>query len=368
MKLTCDAGELAAGLAAVTRALAPRTTLPVLGTVLMEAQGDRLHLSATNLEFGIQTAVEAEIAEDGSVAVPGRLLTEFTGAIGSERLEIELRTPGQRLTLCSPSYATEIHGVDPDEFPPVPPAGSGEPAVLPAGGLVEAITDTLPAASMDEARPLLTGIHIRCGGQRLTLTATDGYRVAERSITAEGCGALRAIVPARTMGEVARLFRNAGGNVEMTVSQQGNQVFFRGPEGEVSSRVIDGTYPSTDQLIPTACTTRACIDAGELNRRLRAVVPFAQQGANVVRLDVTADSIVLSAAAAEIGSARTELEADVSGPETSIAFNARYLLDSLATAADRIDLELQGPLSPLLVRRPARDDYLYLFMPVRYPG
>ena len=367
MKLTCDADELAAGLTAVTRALAPRTTLPVLGSVLMEAQCDRLHLAATNLEFGIQKAVEAEIAEEGSVAVPGRLLTEFTGAIGGERLEIELRTPGQRLTLCSPSYATEIHGVDPDEFPPVPRAGGGEPAVLPAAGLVEAITDTLPAASMDEARPLLTGIHVRCAGQRLTLTATDGYRVAERSTTAERCGSLTAIVPARTMGEVARLFRNADGHVEMTVSQQGSQVFFRGHESEVSSRVIDGVYPNTDRLIPTACTTRACVDAGELNRRLRAVVPFAQQGANVVRVDVTSDSIVLSAAAAEIGSARTELQADVSGPATSIAFNARYLLDCLATAVGRIDLELQGPLAPLLVRRPARGDYLYLFMPVRYP-
>jgi DNA polymerase-3 subunit beta len=169
------------------------------------------------------------------------------------------------------------------------------------------------------------------------------------------------------MAEVARLFRGAQGSVQVIVAQQGSQVFFRGREGEVSSRVIDGGYPNTARLIPSAWTTRASLDASELNRRLRALVPFAHESANVVRLAVSSGSIGLSATATDVGSARTEMNAKVSGPEAAFAFNARYLLDCLATAPDQIDLELQGALAPAVIRRPATDDYVYLFMPVRYP-
>ncbi|HKF17189.1 MAG TPA: DNA polymerase III subunit beta [Candidatus Dormibacteraeota bacterium] len=367
MKLSCDAAELAAALAVVSRALAARTTLPVLGMVRLEANYDRLLLEATNLELGIRKPVRAEIAEGGAIAVPGRLLTEFTSAIGEERLDLELHTPGFRLLLRTASYETEIQGIDPEEFPPAPTADGGEQVTLPADRLVDAIADTLAAASTDEARPVLTGVRLSAANHRLTLTATDGYRLAERTVAADRGGKLRATVPARTMVEVARLFRSAQGDVEVILAQQGNQVFFRGSEGEVSSRVIDGGYPNTGRLIPSAWTTRASVDAAELNRRLRALFPFAQQSANVVRLTVGSGAVGLSAAATDVGSARTQLDADVSGPEMAFAFNARYLLDCLGSAEDQIDLELQGPLAPAVVRRPATGDYVYLFMPVRYP-
>src|SRR5262249_36116797 len=161
------------------------------------------------------------------------------------------------------------------------------------------------------------------------------------------------------------------------VAQQGSQVFFRGREGEVSSRVIDGGYPNTARLIPTAWTTRASLDASELNRRLRALVPFAHESANVVRLAVSSGSIGLSAAATDVGSARTEMNAKVSGPEAAFAFNARYLLDCLTTAAGWPDCRAarrarahgspRAAWAPAVIRRPATDDYVYLFMPVRSP-
>lgn len=185
MKLSCDAAELAAALAVVSRALAARTTLPVLGTVRLEAKTDRLLLEATNLELGIRRPLRAEIAEDGAVAVPGRLLTEFTSAIGEERLDVELRTPGLRLGLRTPSYETEIHGIDPEEFPPAPLAEGGEQVTLPADRLVGAIADTLAAASTDEARPVLTGVRLWAADHRLRLTATDGYRLADRTVATD---------------------------------------------------------------------------------------------------------------------------------------------------------------------------------------
>src|SRR5262249_55754880 len=185
VKLSCDATELAAALAVVSRALAPRPPLPVVGSVRLEANADGLLLAATNLELCILKPVEAEVAEDGAVAVPGRLLTEFTTAIRAERLDVELRTPGLRLRLRTPSYETEIHGIDPDEFPPAPAEDGGEQVSLPADRLGDAIADTLAAASTDEARPALTGVRIRAADHCMTPTPTGGHRPGGGAVGAD---------------------------------------------------------------------------------------------------------------------------------------------------------------------------------------
>jgi DNA polymerase III subunit beta len=367
VRLACDATELAEALSVVSRALPARSSLPVLGTVLLDARGQGLELTATNLEFGIRRKLDADVLGEGAAALPGRLLTDFTNAIGGERLEIELTERGDSLGLRSESFRTEIRCMDADEFPPTPSPEGGRTVVLSARALVEAITDTLVVASTDEARPVLTGLFLQVEGNALVLAASDGYRLAERSVPVAGAApAIAAIVPSRAMGEVARLFRGTGGDLEITLGPLGNQVFFCGAGVELTSRVIDGSYPNYRRLIPETAGTSATLDAGELGRRLRALTPFAQDSAHVVRLGVTPRSLVLRAATIEVGSAETELAADVAGPETSLALNARYLLDCLSTAGERIELQLHGPLGPAVVRRPGGDPYVYLVMPVRY--
>jgi DNA polymerase-3 subunit beta len=371
MRLTCDSADLAAALSVVMRAAASRTSLPVLGMVLLETVDDGLRLTATNLELAIRRTLRAAVAEEGAVAVPGRLLADFTGALPREQLRLALEQPGGRLVLRSDSFSTEINGVPGEEFPPVIAADDGDRLSLPAPLLVGAVTDTLVAASTDEARPVLTGVRLETAGGRLTLLASDGHRLAVRGVELGAAAALRAggiTVPARALAEAVRLFRSADGDLDVAVSATGNQVVLRAPGTELASRVIDGAYPNLLRLVPDAQGTRVTVVAADLAARLRALTPFAETSANVVRLDVTPRSILLSAATVDVGSARTELAAEVDGPETSVAFNARFLLDCPALGTDeRVELRLQGPLGAFTVRRVARDDYLYLFMPVRYP-
>jgi DNA polymerase-3 subunit beta len=369
MRLTCDSADLAAALAVVMRAAAARTSLPVLGMVLLETADDGLRLTATNLEMAIRRTLPAAVAEEGAVAVPGRLLADFTGALPREELRLALEEPGSRLVLRSDSFSTEINGVPGDEFPPVTSAGDGDRLTLPAPLLVGAVTDTLVAASTDEARPVLTGVRLETASGRLTLLASDGHRLAVRGVDIHASLAAGGItVPARALAEAVRLFRAVDGDIEVVVSATGNQVVLRAPGVELASRVIDGTYPNLMRLVPDASGTRVVVQAAELGARLRALTPFAETSANVVRLDVAPGSITLSAATVDVGSARTELPAQVDGPETSVAFNARYLLDCPALATDeRIEVHLQGPLGAFTVRRVGRDDYVYLFMPIRYP-
>src|SRR5262245_56718330 len=371
MRLTCDSADLAAALSVVMRAVAPRTSLPVLGSVLLEAAGPGLRLTATNLELTIRRAVPAAVDADGALAVPGRLLADFAGALPRERLHIAVEQPGDRLVLDSDSFSTEIHGVPPDEFPPTHTTGARERLTLPAPLLVQAIGDTLVAASTDEARPVLTGIRVEVAGDRLTLAASDGHRLAMRSVGLDrpGSAPVSAItVPARAMAEVARLCKSVDGDLHVSVSPTGNEVLFQAPGAEVASRVIDGAYQDLRRLVPASFVTRVTVDAADLGGRLRALTPFAQTSANVVGLTVGPRSILLHAATVDVGSARTELAAEVEGQETRVAFNARYLLDCPALATDeRVELHLQGPLAAFIVRRTGRDDYVYLFMPVRYP-
>jgi DNA polymerase III subunit beta len=370
MRLTCDSADLAAALAVVMRAAAARSSLPVLGMVLLETADDGLRLTATNLELAIRRTVPAAVAEEGSVAVPGRLLAEFTGALPREELRLALEQPGGRLVLRSDSFSTEINGVPGEEFPPLTAGDLGDRLSLPAPLLVGAFTDTLVAASTDEARPVLTGVRLETGGGRLTLLASDGHRLAVRGVETGAAPALAAggiTVPARALAEAVRLFRTTDGDLDVSVSATANQVVFRAPGVELASRVIDGAYPNLLRLVPDEPGTCVTVPAAELSARLRALTPFAETSANVVRLDATAHSILLSAATVDVGSARTELEAEVEGPETSVAFNARYLLDCPALGTDeRVELHLHGPLGAFAVRRVGRDDYVYLFMPIRY--
>jgi DNA polymerase-3 subunit beta len=368
MRLTCDSADLAAALAVVMRAAATRTSLPVLGTVLLETADGGLRLTATNLELAIRRTLPAAVVEEGAVAVPGRLLADFTGALPREELRLALEQPGSRLVLRSESFSTEINGIPGEEFPPVTATGDGDRLTLPAPLVVGAVTDTLVAASTDEARPVLTGVRLETASGQLSLLASDGHRLAVRGMAIRASLAVGGItVPARALAEAVRLFRAVDGDLEVVVSATGNQVVLRAPGIELVSRVIDGAYPNLLRLVPDASGTRVVIQAAELGARLRALTPFAETSANVVRLDVTPGSILLSAATVDVGSARTELAADVDGPETSVAFNARYLLDCPALATDeRVELHLQGPLGAFTVRRVGRDDYVYLFMPIRY--
>jgi DNA polymerase-3 subunit beta len=373
MRLTCDSADLAAALGVVARAISPRTSLPVLGMVLLETTDGGLCLAATNLELGIRRWIDADVEAEGAVAVPGRLLADFTSAMPRERVCLELDGPDQPehvLLVRSSSFRTRVHGVAADEFPPAMSLAGGRRLAIPARRLVEAITDTLVTASADEARPVLTGVHLALDGSRLVLTASDGYRLAVRPLElGPGCAGegFGITVPARTLAEVVRLLRHLDGELLLTVSPQRNQVLFQGPGLEITSRVIDGRYPDHRRLVPAASATTATVAAPELSRRLRALTPFAQGSANVVRLGVMAGSVVLSAAATDVGSAQTDLEAAVAGPDTAVAFNARYLLDCPALATDdRVQLHLAGPTGPVVVRRTTDDGYVYLFMPVRH--
>jgi DNA polymerase III subunit beta len=369
LRLTCSPTNLSHALQTVSRAISTRSTLPILSNVLLQTTADGLSLTATNLEIGIRKVLPAEVADEGSTTAPARLLTDFVGTLPDEPLELALDAQTQMLGVRCGRFDTHIKCIEADEFPPGPSADDGDRLTIPQAELLSAIEQTQMAASTDEARPVLTGELLHVKGSHLTMVATDGHRLAERKLSASGGEEsldAQLIVPARALGELPRAFRGEADDVEMIISSARNQIFFRNGGAEVTSRLIDGTYPNYSQVIPSKSSTFVRAPTSDITPTVRAVSLFARDSANVIRFRVAPGSMVLSATTNEVGDSRAELGANVEGPEIQIAFNARYVLDALAAVqTEQVEFRFDGPLSPGLITSPNSDDYLYVIMPVR---
>ncbi len=386
MRCTVSPQPMAAGLAAVTRVVSPRATLPILGNVLVECEGTELRIAATNLDLWLRHVEPAEVEAPGRVTVPARILSDFVGALPDAPLSWSLDADTQTVHLRCAGYDAHIRGVDASEFPQLPALDGALTMELEAAVFARALEQTVIAASADEARPLYTGVLTEISGSRITLVATDGHRLALRRLsvdlpagvgTGDGGGAAAGggdaapqtlIVPARALGELGRLLRGqpTGTMVRCTVGAGQTQAGFELPSYLLHTRLIEGTYPSYARVVPQGGQTTVRLANRELLSTARVVALFARDAANVVKLRCDEGAVTISANTNEVGDNQATVPATTTGEPISIAFNARYLLDVLQILeSDEVELLLNGSLAPGLVRAVGDDSYEYVIMPVR---
>ena len=369
MKLSVMQENLARGLSVVSRAVSPRSTLPVLANVLLRTEDAGLKLTATNLEIGITFWVPGKIEQDGATTVPAKLLTDLVGSLqGGDRIDLELGA-GETLDLRCGRFESHLKGIDADEFPAIATAGERPTTRIAQRVLRQALSETAFAAATDEARPILTGVLCRFEGEQLTLAAADNYRIAVKTIPIlDPVDDTSVVVPARALNELARVLTDSDDTVEVVIAQSRNQVVFHLEGVDLVSRLIDGQFPNYQQVLPKAWTTRAVLDREELLRAVRPAALIAHESANIVKLQVGAgaEGGITVSANAEIGDHVGQVEAAVEGDGTSIAFNAKYLADVLTNvAADQFAIELQGPLAPGVFKPTGDERYVHVVMPVR---
>ena len=366
MNFNCETKLLAKALSAVARAVPQRTTLPVLGHVLLEAAGESLTLTTTDLEIGVRTSIPAEVAEAGAITVPARLIAGVVGQMAEDRVSVALKD--NRLRIGAGRTAATLHTMAAEEFPPGPQPADGEPIRLPREGLLAAIEQVKPAVSTDTAnRPLLTGILMRFEGSSLTLVATDAWRLVKRSVDGGGGEAEKVVVPTKALAEVVRQFPEEAGDVEVRFSPARNQVFIRCGVTEIASRLLDGDYPRYETFIPTKASTVVRVPRADLVRAVRMVSVLAESmDARPVSIRVGDGAIRLTSRALQIGDAEAALDAEVDGEATQIAFNARFLLDALAAVeGERVELRLTGPMAPAIIRGASVENCTCVLMPVK---
>lgn len=371
MKVQVLQENLQRGLAIVGRAVATRSTLPITANVLLSTDGGRLKLAATDLDIAISSWIGARIDDEGATTVPSRLISDFVSQLPPATVSLEVPERGRQVKLECARNESTIHAMDAEDFPRIPSIADGIAFEVDPRVLRETIARVEFAAATDDSRPILTGVHLKSDGSRLTFAAADGFRLAVSDITlgAPPSDEIGVTVPARAVREVARFISEATEPVQIRINPQRTQILFSMTDTELVAQLIQGTFPNYNQLIPGEYTTRTIVPVDEFQREARIAAIFARDGSGIVRIQAYPGEggpgrMVISARAEEIGDNQGEIDAKVEGEPAKIAFNSRYLQDILSVLSGEVALETTGPSNSGVFRPVEDQSYVHVVMPM----
>src|SRR3954468_14560593 len=365
LRITVAKDELAAKLAIVARGVSTRTTVLVLGGIQLRAEAGQIPLAATDMEVSLRATVEAEVAGEGTVVVPGKLLLDIARSLPDSDVTIEHKPEEAVVVVTAGTANYRLHTYSSEDFPRLPEIEDGGLHGIDREALVETVARVGRSASRDESRPVLTGILVRFEPGKIVMAATDSYRLAVKETPVEGTlPELEAIIPARALQELARI---AGTTDEIQLGLQENHVVF-GAEGTwLTTRRIDGQFPNYRQLLPEQFEHELALPREELLEVVRRVSLMAQRN-SPLRLRFAEGDLTVSAVTQDVGEARESLPAPFTGETMEIGFNAEFLRDGLDSVdSDTIKFKLISPLRPAVLEGES-DDYVYLIMPIRLAG
>jgi DNA polymerase-3 subunit beta len=365
LKATCSRDELTRALGVVSRGVSTRTTVQILAGILLHASEGRLDLAATDMELSLRTSLDAQFESDGSVVVPGRLLLELARLLPAADVAIEHKLEEAAVEIRSGSATYRLHTYNAEDFPRLPDADAADRHEVDRETLLETVARVSRSASRDESRPVLTGVLMRFEPGKLVMAATDSYRLSVKETAIEGSvPELEAIVPARALGELARVAQ-AGEGIELGVHE--NQVVFSTGDALLTTRRIDGQFPNYKQLVPETFDHELSLPREELLDVVRRVAVMAQRN-SPLRLRFGDGELTVSAQTQDIGEARESLPVSFSGEPLEIGFNAEFLRDGIeSVGGEQLRLKLISPLRPAVLQG-EDDDFLYLIMPIRLAG
>lgn len=365
MELSVTQENLARALSAVGRVASSKAGLPILGNILLRTEGTRLLVAATNLEIAATYYVGAKVAKQGSLTLPARLVGEFISSLPKGTVDIS--TKGMSMTLSSGNYSSIMSGVDAAEFPELPSIDEKEAVAytISVTDFKQAVNQTIVTTSSDMTRPVLTGVYWHSVDGELYLAGTDGYRLSERRLV-KTKSEIAAIVPASSLQEVLRTITD--GVEEIEVLFDDTQVRFRVGDAEITSRLIDGSYPDYRQLIPKESETSIQLRADEFTRIVKIAGLFARQSGGSITLsaDAEAQQLRIHSIASELGENTSSADAKIT-TSGQVTLNSRYISEALGVLdGEMIEFRFSGKLSPCVLMVVEKDpDYTHIIMPLK---
>lgn len=383
MKLVCAQNTLSSHLSLVSRAVASRPTHPVLANVLLtvDAKAQSVILSAFDLSLGIQTSFPAQVQTGGTLTLPAKLLSDIVSRLPDGDLTLEDETdeagtsPVTTLTCASGRY--QVRGMGSEEFPELPLVEDGDVVHLSVDALIEGLRGALFAASTDETKQVLTGIHVSLNADGLEFAATDGHRLAVvQTINADEPSTqsdkseieLAVTIPAKALRELERMLDAKQSGASVALHFDRSQVVFEWAEQRLTSRLLEGQYPNYRQLIPKQFSRQLTIERKLLLSALERIAVLADQKSNIVKLslDSSNQQVTLSVDAQDVGSGKEVISAQISGEDLDVAFNVRYVLDGLKTLnTTEVQMQLNTATSPAILNPLGGVKMTYLVMPVQ---
>jgi DNA polymerase-3 subunit beta len=364
LKATCSREELSRALGIVSRGVSTRTTVQILAGILLEAGDGKLRLAATDMELSLRSSLEAKVDTEGSVVVPGRLLLDIARLLPEAEVSLEHRLEEAVVEVRCGSASYRLHTYNAEDFPRLPDTQVDRHEVD-RQTLLETVARVSRSASRDESRPVLTGVLVHFEPGKLVMAATDSYRLSVKETAFEGTvPELEAIVPARALGELARI---AGEGEKLTLGVHENQVVFGSGDAWLTTRRIDGQFPNYKQLVPESFEHEVALPRDELLDVVRRVSVMAQRN-SPLRLRFAEGELTISAQTQDVGEARESLPVSFGAEALEIGFNAEFLRDGVeSVTGEQVRLKLISPLRPAVLQGES-DDFLYLIMPIRLAG
>ncbi|MCW5883310.1 MAG: DNA polymerase III subunit beta [Anaerolineae bacterium] len=372
MRVTVKQEHLARGLDIVSRAVSSRSTLPILGNILLATDGGRLRLSATNLEIGINCWIGARVDDEGATTVPARLFTDLVKSLPPDQVSLEYVERNKTLNLRCMRDEAHIKGIDAADFPTVPTYEENGGLQLDADTFRQMVEQVSFAAAVDDSRPILTGVSAKFEPNKLTLAATDGFRLSVRTAELEHGLAqpLNVIIPARALAELARIAADQEEPIAVSIARNRNQILFHLANVDLVSQLIDGNFPDYNQIVPKSHNTRAVVDTRAFLAAAKRAALFARDGANIIRVKLEPGEgselgqMTVSAVSTEYGDNVSQVDAAIEGQSLEIAFNAKYLQDALSVMdAQQVNVEMGTPSSPGVFKPPS-GDFTHIVMPM----
>ncbi|HZI36963.1 MAG TPA: DNA polymerase III subunit beta [Acidimicrobiia bacterium] len=383
MKFRCERDALSEAISSAGRAVASRSgALPILSGLLVRTGQDEIALAGSDLELTIRVSAPAECDDEGAAVLPARLFGDIVRSLEPGAVSVDVGEDEARIKSGRSEFSLRVLAAE--DFPRLPEvAGSG--VRMDAAALAEALRQVIPAASRDDARPILTGVLLVAEGSGLRLVATDSYRLGVRDLPGESVLAAHlsgaaaegrhVLVPAKALGELQRLLGSGaapgsaapGTENQVELSFSDRDACFDTGRARVSTRLIEGQFPNYQQLIPSGYPNRLVVPREAFMEAVKRVRLIGRDRDNApIRLMMSAAGLELQTIVHDVGQATETLDAKYEGTETTIAFNPEFLLDGLgAISADEVSVETLDTSKPAIVRSAEGGDFLYLLMPVR---
>ena len=364
MKLSCIKNYLLEGFTLVERVIEKNTVLPILQNVLIKTEKNKLILSATNLEIGIQVTIAAKISEEGSLTVPAKVFSSFLSSLPDEK--ISLQTKGTTVTVSSDLHRATILGTDVKDFPIIPTITDGFSFVIPAEVFFSALSSINFLTAQGDLRPELGGVFCSFEKETIRMAATDSFRLGERTIKiSEQKNTIKCIIPTKTVSELIRVF--GGMKEEISLCISANQFMVKTTEKELISRLIEGKYPDYTAIIPTSFTTTVRVKKEDFFQTLRAASIFAGKNHDV-KLSISPEEkkCIIESQNNDIGEHKGHFPCEGNGKTLKVLCNYQYFLEILAKLEDEyISLEGNGENDPLVLKNTTKSGTVYVVMPLR---
>lgn len=364
MKFKVLQEALSKALVNASRFTSTRAQLPILANIKLETKKTKLLISATNLETSIVVSIGAQVNKEGELTIPAKVISELVANLSSETIDLEAEK--EQLKIESQGFSSVVSGMNTSDFPKIPASLPKNSLVFTKDDFLKSLSCVSFAVSIDETRPILTGVLFIFQKDSLVLVATDGFRLSQKKMLIKGAVKGEQIVlPRAILTEISRL-SNEDDVVNFNYSKEENQVIFGVGDSILSSRVLEGEFPDYQKIIPKSSTLKIFIDKEEFLQAIKLASVFARDSANIAKIRVGKESVEIVAESQTSGSQKTKIDAKVEGEGFEIAFNYRFLEEFLhAVSGEEIKIELSDPNSPGVFTDTKDPDFLHLIMPVK---